>query len=77
MKYKLITGEGLEAEVHRTYEKTEVMNLPELIEKIHNMRIAIVGKIDLHNHFVDTLQNVVDGTGLKIAIPKKIEIKEL
>ena len=76
MKYTVISGTGIEAKVERTYENTEEMNLPEIVRKISDMKTAIEEKIVSYNHFIDTLQAIVDA-GVSLPVPKKIGLAEV
>ena len=74
MEYTTINGTGETAIVQRTYEKTEMMNIKELIAKIADMEAAARGKLASRDHFIDTLQALVDDTGLKITVPAKLKL---
>ena len=77
MVYTKVSGTTAEdAVVTRAYQKTETMNVPELIAKIADMEQAARGKIQSRDHFIDTLQALVTDTGLKITVPAKLALTE-
>jgi len=74
MEYTKLSGTGETAVVQRCYEKTEMMNIKELIAKIADMEAAAQGKLVSRDHFIDTLQALVDDTRLKITVPAKLKL---